>query len=261
MIPMGGHRLAANFDLVQQIPSAYMPMGLTAEQVAEKYSVSRALQDEFSYQSHQKALKAQNNGWFDEEIVPVEVVFEKKSIIIKKDEGPRADTSLEALAKLKPVFKTNGTVTAGNASQLSDGAACSVLMNARVAKDRSLDVLGYFRDFVTVGVPPEIMGIGPVPAILKLLKKNNLNINDIGVFEINEAFAAQAYYCVKELKINPEKVNIGGGAIALGHPLGCTGARQVATILRHMQRTNSRYGICSMCIGGGMGAAGLIEIV
>jgi len=232
--------------------------------VAGRFDVTRDAQDAFAYSSHQKALAAIKSGHFQDEIVPVSTsVYTEdglKSVVVDTDEGPRADTSLEALAKLRPVFAANGSVTAGNSSQISDAAAACLLMATEEAKKRSLKPMAYFRDFVTVGVEADIMGIGPVPAIRKLLAKNNLALSDIGVFEINEAFAAQAVYCVRELGIDEEKLNPCGGAIALGHPLGCTGARQVATIIREMQRRGARYGICSMCIGGGMGAAGLIEL-
>lgn len=263
MIPMGGHKPSANPYLMEHVPGAYMGMGLTGEEVAARFNIDRKRQDEFSLLSHQKACTAIKNGWFKDEIisVPVKVLDGEKEITItvSNDEGPRSDTTLEALMSLRPVFKATGTITAGNSSQVSDGAAAVLLMDEEKAKKTGLKVRGFFRAFVTAGVDPTIMGTGPVPAVRKLLATTGLSINDIGVFELNEAFAAQALYCIDELKLDMNKVNPHGGAIALGHPLGCTGARQVATILHHMERNNLRYGICTMCIGGGMGAAGLIE--
>lgn len=266
MVPMGGNKPSACPDLMAMMPEAYVPMGLTAEIVSKRFGVTRAEQDAFALQSHQRAFKAIQNGYFKDEIIGFEAsVFDdqgrKKTVHFDTDEGPRADTSLEVLAKLKPAFDTQGTVTAGNASQITDGAAAAVLMDRKHAESFKLPIMGFFRAFVTAGVPPEIMGIGPVPAIQKLLHHTGLKVSDIGVFEINEAFAAQALYCVRELKLNPEIVNPCGGAIALGHPLGCTGARQVATILRELKRAKQRYGICAMCIGGGMGAAALVEVI
>jgi acetyl-CoA acyltransferase len=263
MIPMGGHKPSANPYLIEHYPGAYMPMGLTAEVVASKFSIDRKRQDEFALKSHQKACLAIKNGWFTDEILPVEVSNisdgKEEKMLISTDEGPRSDTTLEALLLLKPAFKTGGSVTAGNSSQISDGAAAVLLSNVDVAKKNKLKVRAYFRAFVTAGVDPTIMGTGPVPAIKKLLASTGLSEKDIGVFELNEAFASQALYCIDELKLDPLLVNPLGGAIALGHPLGCTGARQIATILHHMERNNIRFGICSMCVGGGMGAAGLIE--
>jgi acetyl-CoA acyltransferase len=265
MVPMGGHKPSASPELMTMLPEAYVPMGLTAELVAKKFGVTRADQDAFALLSHQRAIKAIQNGYFKDEIVGFEASIldgagQRKTVHFDTDEGPRADTSLEVLAKLKPAFDTQGTVTAGNASQITDGAAAAVLMERKQAEALKVPVMGFFRGFVTAGVPPELMGIGPVPAIQKLLHQMGLKTSDIGVFEINEAFAAQALYCVRELGLNPEIVNPCGGAIALGHPLGCTGARQVATILREMARAKQRYGVCAMCIGGGMGAAALIEL-
>lgn len=240
-----------------------MPMGLTAEEVATKFKVDRARQDQFALLSHQKACTAIKNGWFKDEIIAVETTSyentqEVKSII-DTDEGPRSDTTLEALAALRPAFKTGGSVTAGNSSQVSDGAAAVVLMDKHQAHNNGYKPRGLFRAFVTAGVDPTIMGIGPVPAVKKLMATTGLKLDDIGVFEINEAFAAQAVYVLDELGLDPSKVNPHGGAIALGHPLGCTGARQIATILSYMERHHIRYGVCTMCIGGGMGAAGLLE--
>jgi acetyl-CoA acyltransferase len=264
MVPMGGHRPSANPVLMETNPAAYTPMGITAENVAQRFSVSRADQDAFAVQSHQRALAAIEGGKFKGEIAPIEVdVFlddgSKKRVTFDTDEGPRKDTSLEGLSKLKPAFDAKGSVTAGNASQVSDGAAAVVLVEMELAKKLGLTILGKFTAFATAGVDPSIMGIGPVPAIRKLLTKQNLKTSDVDVFELNEAFASQALYCIRELGLDSAKVNPNGGAIALGHPLGCTGARQVATILAEMNRTDAKRGVIAMCIGGGMGAAGLIE--
>jgi acetyl-CoA acyltransferase len=265
LVPMGGHRPSANPELMEKNPAAYTPMGITAENVAKRFEVSRADQDAFALASHQKALAAIAGGKF-EEIVPLEVDTyledgTKKRITFSVDEGPRKDTSAEGLAKLKPAFDKDGTVTAGNASQVSDGAAAVVLVEMEKAKREKLPILAKFTAFATAGVPPDIMGIGPVPAVRKLLEKTGLTIKDIDVFEINEAFASQALYVIRELGIDASKVNPNGGAIALGHPLGCTGARQIATILPEMKRRGAKRGVVTMCIGGGMGAAGLIELV
>jgi len=237
-------------------------MGQTSENVAEKYGVTREVQDIFAFESQQKAAKAQQQGKFDNEIVPVTTVISgpdgEKKVTITKDEGIRP-TTLEGLKKLKPVFKEGGSTTAGNASQTSDGAAAVLLMKRSVAKRLGLRVLGTFRGYATIGVPPELMGIGPAYAIPKLLEQTGLKINDIDTYEINEAFASQAVYCVEKLKIPKERLNPNGGGISLGHPLGCTGARMVATLLNELQRTKGKYGIVSMCMGTGMGAAALFE--
>jgi acetyl-CoA acyltransferase len=263
LVPMGGHRPSANPELMEHNPNAYAPMGITAENVAKKYGVTRADQDQFAFESHQKAVAAIDAGRFASEIAPIDVdVYEesgKKRVTFSVDEGPRRDTSVEGLAKLKPVFDKDGSVTAGNASPINDGASAVVLMDAAKAKSLGLPILGYFRSFATAGVAPEIMGIGPIPAITKLMKKNNMKVSDIDIFELNEAFASQALTCIRELGLDKAKVNPNGGAIALGHPLGATGARQVATLLPQLAAKNARYGVISMCIGGGMGAAGLIE--
>lgn len=248
---------------VASAANCLLPMGLTSENVAEKFNVSRKKQDEFSALSHQKAAEAQRNGWF-EEIIPVstKIVDEKgveKDIIVKEDDGIRGNTTFQSLSKLKPAFKENGTTTAGNASQVSDGAAAVLLMKRKTAQKLNLPILGKFISFATIGVPPEIMGIGPAEAIPKALEKASLKQADIGVFEINEAFASQAVYCVEKLGIDVKKVNPQGGGIALGHPLGCTGARQIATILPELKRLGQKYGVVSMCIGTGMGAAAVIE--
>ncbi|MCP4500669.1 MAG: thiolase family protein [Deltaproteobacteria bacterium] len=263
MVPMGGNKPSANPELMENNPNAYAPMGITAENVAKKYEVSREDQDAFAVESHRRALAATADGKFKGEIVPIEVsVYSesgKKTVTFDTDEGPRA-SNVEGLAKLRPVFDAKGTVTAANASQISDGAAAVVMMDAEKAKKDGVEILGYFRSFVTAGVEPELMGIGPIPAVKKLLAKNNLKIEDIDVFELNEAFAAQSLPVIRELGLDTDKVNPNGGAIALGHPLGCTGARQITTILPELKRRGGKYGVVTMCIGGGMGAAGLVEL-
>ena len=255
MLPMAGTRFAPNPWVVDNRPEIYMGMGLTAEQLQRKYSIGREEQDAFSYRSHQNALSAQNEGRFDDEIVPVPV----NGSVFKRDEGPRADTSLEALAKLKPVFHARGTVTAGNSSQTSDGAAAALVMSERKARELGLKPKARFVSFAVGGVPPEIMGIGPVVAIPKALALGGLKLGDIDLIELNEAFAVQALSVIRQAALDVERVNVNGGAIALGHPLGCTGAKLTATILREMQRRGSRYGMVTMCVGGGQGAAGIFE--
>ena len=263
LIPMGGAKIALNPAVVDQFPDAYIPMGNTAENVARQFGVSRGDQDAFALASHQKAVAAQERGAFKDEIVPVKTrVFDGevwRDLTVDKDEGPRGDTSLEKLASLKPAFDPTGTVTAGNASPLNDGAAAVVLMAADKAKEAGKKPRAYFRAFAVAGVPPAIMGIGPVPAVRKLLAKTGLKIDQIDLFEVNEAFASQALYCVRELGLPVDRVNVNGGAIALGHPLGATGARQIATALHELERRKGRYAVITMCVGGGMGAAGLIE--
>lgn len=262
MIPMGGHKPSANPYLMEHSPGTYMPMGLTAEAVSQRFNIDRKRQDEFALMSHQRACLAIKNGWFKDEIVPVMVDgADGEPQEISRDEGPRSDTTLDVLLSLKPAFKVNGSVTAGNSSQVSDGAASVVLMHEDDAKKNGFNIRGYFRAFVTAGVDPTIMGIGPIPAVRRLMKHCDLKTSDVDVFELNEAFAAQSVYCIEELGLDVKKVNPHGGAIALGHPLGCTGARQVATILSYMERHDLHYGVCTMCVGGGMGAAGLIERV
>jgi acetyl-CoA acyltransferase len=270
MIPMGGHKISANPWLVDNMPAAYLSMGLTAERVGERFHVSREDADAFALRSHQKALKAIAEGRFADEIVPVEWTErtpkngsakaneEKRSFQV--DEGPRADTSAEALAKLKPAFHAKGTVTAGNSSQTSDGAAATIVMSAERAAALGMKPLARFVSFATAGCAPDIMGIGPVHAVPKALKIAGLKLEDIGLVELNEAFAAQSLAVIRELGLDPEKVNVNGGAIALGHPLGCTGAKLTATLLHEMQRRKVRYGLVTMCVGGGMGAAGIFEI-
>jgi acetyl-CoA acyltransferase len=265
LLPMAGQKFAPNPWIVDHIPQIYMGMGLTAEEVYRKYGISREEQDQFSYRSHQNALKAQAEGKFDDEIVPLDVQTTTpqgaKAAVFKKDEGPRADTSTEALAKLRPVFHATGTVTAGNSSQTSDGAAAAIVMSDKKARELGLKPMARFVSFGVGGVPPEIMGIGPVVAIPKALKMAGLKLEDIGVVELNEAFAVQALAVAREVGLNMDTLNVNGGAIALGHPLGCTGAKLTATILREMERRNVRYGMVTMCIGGGQGAAGIFERV
>jgi acetyl-CoA acyltransferase len=267
MIPMAGYKFAPNPWMVDHLPQIYMGMGLTAEEVQRKYSISREDADQFAYRSHQNALRAQAEGKFDEELVPVEIETtlldngspKTRKTVFQKDEGPRADTSMEALAKLKPVFQANGAVTAGNSSQTSDGAAAALIMSDRKAKELGLKPMARFVSFAVAGVPPEIMGIGPVVAIPKALALAGLKKEDVGVVELNEAFGAQALAVIRRAGLDPERVNPNGGAIALGHPLGCTGAKLTATILREMKRGGSRYGMVTMCVGGGQGAAGIFE--
>src|SRR5882672_2732288 len=264
MIPMGGNKVSLNPRVVEEFPDAYIPMGNTAENVARRFNVSRGDQDAFALASHQKAAAAWARGDFAAEVIAVKTrVFDGETwrdITVDKDEGPRADTSLEKLAALKPVFDPTGTVTAGNASPLNDGAAAVVLMGADEAKKQGKKVRAYFRAFAVAGVPPAIMGIGPVPAVRKLLAKTGLTVDQIDLFEVNEAFASQALYCLRELGLPDDRVNVNGGAIALGHPLGATGARQIATALHELERRKGRYAVITMCAGGGMGAAGLIEL-
>ncbi|MDK2888461.1 MAG: acetyl-CoA acyltransferase [Thermoanaerobacter sp.] len=269
LVPMGGNKTMPDPGLMEMIPEAYMGMGYTAENVAERFNISREDQDAFALASHQKALAAIKEGRFKDEIVPLTVTervrqdgrLVERSFIFDTDEGVRPDTSLEALARLKPAFKIGGTVTAGNSSQTSDGAACVVLMSGRKAASLGLKPLAVFRSYAVGGCPPEIMGIGPTVAIPKALKLAGLTKDQIDLFELNEAFASQALACIRILELDPSRINVNGGAIALGHPLGCTGAKLTATLLYEMQRRQARYGVVSMCIGGGMGAAGVFERV
>ena len=272
MIPMGGNKISPNPWLMDHYPDSYLGMGLTAENLAKKYGITREQSDEFSLQSHQKALGAIAAGKFKQEVVPVEVNFtsvdssngnrpKTATIVFDTDEGPRADTSLEALAKLKPAFHATGVVTAGNSSQMSDGAAAAVVMSAERAKAIGAKPLAKFISFATAGCPPEEMGVGPVFAIPKALKLAGLSLDKIDVIELNEAFAAQSLTVIKLAGLDASKVNPNGGAVALGHPLGCTGAKLTATILRELERRKARYGLVTMCVGGGMGAAGILERV
>jgi len=275
LIPMGGHKVVPNPWLMDHYPDTYLNMGLTAENLAKKYGITREQADEFSLASHQKALAAIAAGKFREEIVPVEVSStslesgaagasnggrpKTRSLTFDTDEGPRADTSLEALAKLKPVFHARGVVTPGNSSQMSDGAAASVVMSAERARELGLKPLARLVAFATAGCPPEEMGIGPVHAIPKALKIGGLTLDHIEVIELNEAFATQALSVLRVAGLDPVRVNVNGGAIAMGHPLGCTGAKLTATLLQEMARRGARYGMVTMCVGGGMGAAGIFE--
>jgi acetyl-CoA acyltransferase len=268
MIPMGGHTIRPNPYLVEHYPDFYLNMGLATENVARKYEVSREEQDEFSYQSHRRAAAAQDAGKFADEIVPLSIVFEeldergrkqRREATFEKDEGVRRDTSAESLGKLRPAFHAQGTITAGNASQMSDGAAAAVVMSGERARALGLRPMARFVAYATAGCPPEEMGIGPVYAIPKVLRIAGLTQDQIDVIELNEAFAAQSLAVIRTLSLDPEKVNINGGAIALGHPLGCTGAKLTATALRELERRNGRYAMVTMCVGGGMGAAGIFE--
>ena len=267
MVPMGGNKISPNPALVASYPDVYLSTGLVAENHARASTISREAQDQFALRSHQRALAAIEQGHFKNEIVPLTVRVATangpkpsvKEITFDTDEGPRRDTSLDALAKLKPAFHVSGSVTAGNSSQTSDGAAAAILMSAELAKEQGLAPLARFVGYATAGVKPELFGIGPVPAIRKVLKQTGLALDDIDLIELNEAFAAQALACIKELDLDPDKVNVNGGAIALGHPLGCTGAKLTATIINEMHRRKARYGMVTMCVGGGMGAAGIFE--
>jgi acetyl-CoA acyltransferase len=267
-VPLVGYHLSLNPWIVENNPEIYMSMGLTAERVAEEFSIEREAQDEFSYHSHRKAAEAIDNGRFDEELVPFE--FEevwvdadgsqiREQRVLDQDEHLRRDTSLEGLSKLRPVFKQSGTVTAGNSSPLSDGAAAVMLMEAGTAADLGFEPLARFVGFGAAGVRPEIMGIGPVKAVPKVLERTGISLNEIELIELNEAFASQSVAVMRELEFDPELVNVNGGAIALGHPLGCTGAKLTAQLVHEMKRRGTRYGMVTMCIGGGMGAAGIFE--
>jgi acetyl-CoA acyltransferase len=267
MIPMGGNKISLNPWLVDHYPDAYLSMGLTAERVAHRFGITREACDEFSLHSHQKALAAIHGGKFEDETVPVHVGFttpngskpKKHEITFKVDEGPRADTTLEALGALRAAFHVKGVTTAGNSSQMSDGAAAAVLMSAERAKALGIKPLVRYVSFATAGYKPEEMGLGPVFAIPKALKLAGLKLSDIDVIELNEAFAAQSLAVIKEVGLDPERVNPNGGAIALGHPLGCTGAKLTASVIRELKRRKARYGMVTMCVGGGMGAAGIFE--
>jgi acetyl-CoA acyltransferase len=267
MVPMGGNKISPNPALVASYPDVYLSTGLVAENHARESIVSRQEQDVFALRSHQRAVNAIENGYFKNEIVPLTVRTVQpnngkpavKELTFDTDEGPRRDTSLEALAKLRPAFHVSGSVTAGNSSQTSDGAAAAIITSAELAKERGLTPLARFVGYATAGVKPELFGIGPVPAIRKVLKQTGLTLDQIDLIELNEAFAAQALACMKELGLDPDKVNVNGGAIALGHPLGCTGAKLTATIINELHRRKARYGMVTMCVGGGMGAAGIFE--
>lgn len=270
LIPMGGHTIRPNSQLVIEAPEYYMAMGHTAEEVAEKYGISRVDQDAFAVESHRRAAKAIKEGKFKEEIVPVEVTervigknnkIEEKTVLFDTDEGVREDTSMEVLATLRPAFRVNGTVTAGNSSQMSDGAASVLIMDREKAEAEGLKPLLKFRSFAVAGVPPEVMGIGPIAAIPKAVKLAGLELADIGLFELNEAFASQSLQVIRELNLDHDIVNVNGGAIALGHPLGMTGTKLTLTLMHEMRRRNVQFGVVTMCIGGGMGAAGVFELI
>lgn len=269
MVPMTGFFFQPDPATVKDDIDVYVSMGITAENVAAKYEVSREDQDAFALRSHERAVDAIDSGRFEEEIVPLEVEevlyhdggADTKRRTVSTDEGPRRDTSLDALAGLRPVFRQGGTVTAGNSSQRSDGAAASVVMSGRKATELGVEPVARLIGFALAGVPPELMGIGPINAIRKVLEQTDLAVDEIGLVELNEAFAAQALAVIREIGFDEEIVNVNGGAIALGHPLGCTGAKLTATLIHEMQRRDVRYGICTMCVGGGMGAAGVIENV
>ena len=272
LVPMGGNRMSPNPALVDSYPDVYLITGLVAENHARESGISRQEQDAFSLRSHQRALAAMEAGRFADEITPLAYrvavagadttgsgPHEIREVTFARDEGPRRDSSVEALAKLRPAFHAAGTVTAGNSSQMSDGAAAVVVTSAAMARERGLEPLGRFVAFATAGIEPERFGLGPVPAIRKALKIAGLTLDQIDLVELNEAFAAQVLACLRELPIDPDRLNVNGGAIALGHPLGCTGAKLTATLLYEMRRRGSRYGMVSMCVGGGMGAAGIFE--
>ena len=270
MIPIGGYHFSPNPYLIEHYPDSYLSMGLTAENLAAKYRITREEQDRFSLRSHERAIAAIDQGKFREEIVPLEVIEvglngrnkpQTRKVLFDTDEGPRRDTSMEALAKLKPAFHAHGTVTAGNASQMSDGAAAALVMSLDKAKALGLKPLARFLSFATAGCPPEEMGLGPVYAIPKALKLAGLELANLDLIELNEAFATQALAVIKLAKLDLEKTNVNGGAIALGHPLGCTGTKLTATLLGELTRRNARYGMVTMCVGGGMGAAGIFENV
>ena len=270
LIPMGGHVIKPNPKLVEEAPGYYMGMGYTAEEVANRFNVSREDQDAFATESHRRAAKAIEEGKFKDEIVPVEVTerfigkdnkVEERTITFDTDEGVRPNTSEEVLASLRPAFNVKGSVTAGNSSQMSDGAAAVLLMDRIKAEKEGLTPLAKFKSFAVAGVEPEVMGIGPVKAIPKALELAGLELSDIGLIELNEAFASQALQVIRELDLDPEIVNVNGGAIALGHPLGCTGTKLTLSLIHEMKRRKVKYGVVSMCIGGGMGAAGVFELL
>jgi acetyl-CoA acyltransferase len=268
MVPMAGNILAPNPYLMENFPESYVTMGLTAENVAVRYEVTREMQDQFAVESHVKATRAQAEGKFDEEIIPIQAIrpvlkdgkWESQEFVFSKDEGIRPNSSLESLGRLRTVFKARGSVTAGNASQMSDGASITVLMSKEKAEELGLKPIAVFKSFAVAGVAPEYMGMGPAAAIPKALKLAKLKTEDVDLIELNEAFASQSIACINELQLNPDKVNVNGGAIALGHPLGCTGSFLTAKLLAELKRRNERTGLVSMCIGGGMGAAAVFEM-
>jgi acetyl-CoA acyltransferase len=270
LIPMGGWKVVPNYEVAKAHPDWYWGMGLTAEAVAKEYNISREDQDKFAFESHQKAIKAIEEKRFEEQIVPIKIsenyLNEKekistREIVVDTDEGPRADTNLEALAKLKPVFSAIGSVTAGNSSQTSDGATFLMVMSEEMVKEYNLEPIARLVDYAVAGVPPRIMGIGPIEAIPKVCKQAGLKIEDIDLFELNEAFASQSLAVIRTLGLNAEKINVNGGAIALGHPLGCSGAKLSVQLIHEMRRRKSKYGMVTMCVGTGQGAAGIIELL
>ncbi|MCI4669945.1 MAG: thiolase family protein [Bacteroidia bacterium] len=268
MLPMMGHKVALNYKVATEHPDWYLSMGLTAEEVAKDYNISREDMDEFSYNSHMKAINAIEKGYFKDQIVPIEVedVFvdeagrrQTRKFVVDTDEGPRRDTSKEVLGKLRPVFRNNGTVTAGNSSQTSDGAAFMMVMSERMVKELGIEPRARMVGYATEGIDPRIMGMGPIKAVPKVLKQTGLSLNDIDMFELNEAFASQSLGVIRDLDINPDIVNVNGGAIALGHPLGCTGAKLSTQLINEMERQSKKYGIVTACVGGGQGVAGVYE--
>jgi acetyl-CoA acyltransferase len=263
LVPMGGHKVAPNPSLLERYPDAYLGMGLTAEKVAKKYGIDRERSDRFALESHGKALAAIAAGRFKDEVVPLTVEAGEnggpRTVVFDTDEGPRADTDAAALARLKPAFAEGGMVTAGNSSQMSDGAAAAVVLSLEKARDLGLKPLARLVSFAVAGVPPDIMGIGPVEAIPRALRQAGLSLADIDLIELNEAFACQALAVIEAAGLDPQKVNVNGGAVALGHPLGCTGAKLTAQLLSELRRRQGRYGLVTMCVGGGMGAAGIFE--
>lgn len=269
MVPMTGWKLAPNYDLAKNNPGFYMGMGLTAERIVKQYNISREDQDEFAYQSHMKALKAIKEGYFKDQIVPIEIeeVYlennkrKTRKFTVDTDEGPRADTTLEALAKLKPAFAQNGSVTAGNSSQMSDGAAFVLVMSEDMVKELNITPIARLKSYALAGVDPTIMGIGPIEAVPKALKKIGMKLDEIDLIELNEAFASQSLAVIRTLGMNPEVVNVNGGAIALGHPLGCTGAKLTVQILNELKRRNKKHGLVTACVGGGQGVAAIFEMV
>ncbi|GMR25274.1 MAG: acetyl-CoA C-acyltransferase [Ignavibacteria bacterium] len=269
MVPMTGWKLAPNYNTAVNDPGFYLGMGLTAEKVVKEYNISREDQDEFAYNSHMKALNAIKEGYFKDQIVPIEVEDvhlengkrKVSKFVVDTDEGPRADTTLEALAKLKPVFAQGGTVTAGNSSQTSDGAAFVLVMSEEMVKDLNLKPIARLVSYALAGVDPTLMGIGPIEAVPKALKKANLKLDDIDLIELNEAFASQSLAVIRTLGLNQEVVNVNGGAIALGHPLGCTGAKLSVQIFNELKRRNKKYGMVTACVGGGQGVAGIYELL
>jgi acetyl-CoA acyltransferase len=270
LIPMGGWKVVPNYEVAKAHPDWYWGMGLTAEAVAKEYNISREDQDKFAFESHQKAIKAIVEKRFEEQIVPIKITenylnekekISTREIVVDTDEGPRADTNLEALAKLKPVFSAIGSVTAGNSSQTSDGASFLMVMSEEMVKEYNLEPIARLVDYAVAGVPPRIMGIGPIEAIPKVCKQAGLKIEDIDLFELNEAFASQSLAVIRTLGLNAEKINVNGGAIALGHPLGCSGAKLSVQLIHEMRRRKSKYGMVTMCVGTGQGAAGIIELL